>query len=160
MGLEKLGFGDKKVRYELLNRLGLPQSVLVFIFIDRRSRTPFQVGLHKDYKNKTKPNWTRTDPTNRPLSLPDLVVNNPMCSYWRFAAWQGSFTWRTDGSVQPWRLSALLHTVEATLDGELPNWIDRCSDLATAAWRRGTVGRRTTLALIQYVVQLSNESTW
>ena len=31
-----------------------PQSALAFIFIGRRSRTPLQVGLYKNFQNKTK----------------------------------------------------------------------------------------------------------
>ena len=46
-----------------LIRLGIPQSALVFIFIGRESRTPFQVGLHKDSNNKIDSTRTRTEQT-------------------------------------------------------------------------------------------------
>ena len=48
-----------------LIRLGIPQSVLAFIFIGRRSRTPLQVSLHKNLQNKTKLTRTRTGQTDR-----------------------------------------------------------------------------------------------
>ena len=47
----------------MLIRLGIPQLALAFIFIGRGSRTPFRVGLYKDYKNKTKPTRTRSGQT-------------------------------------------------------------------------------------------------
>ena len=58
--------------------MAIPQSVLAFIFLGRGSRTPFQVGLHKNSNNKTDSTQTRTGQTGltgRPLSLPDLAVN-------------------------------------------------------------------------------------
>ena len=68
-----------------MNRLGLPESALAFIFIGRGSRTLFQVGLYKNFQNKTK--LTRittgqTGLTGRPdrsdrsaSKLPELTVN-------------------------------------------------------------------------------------
>ena len=76
MGLEKLGFGGKKIKDKCVSRLGLPQSALAFIFIGRESRTPFQVGLHKDLQNKTKPTRTKTGQTGQTLRLPHLAVNS------------------------------------------------------------------------------------
>ena len=50
-----------------LIRLGIPQSALAFIFIVRGSRTPLQVGLYKNFQNKTKPTRITTGQTGRPL---------------------------------------------------------------------------------------------
>ena len=68
-----------------LIRLGIPQSALAFIFIGRGSRTPLQVGLYKNFQNKTKPTRITTgqtgltgwlDRSNRSASeLPELAVN-------------------------------------------------------------------------------------
>ena len=52
-------------------RLEIPQSALAFIFIDQRSRTPLQVGLYKNFQNKTKPTRITTGQTGligRPLN--------------------------------------------------------------------------------------------
>jgi len=54
-----------------LIRLEIPQSALAFIFIDQRSRTPLQVGLYKNFQNKTKPTRITTGQTGltgRPLN--------------------------------------------------------------------------------------------
>ena len=68
-----------------MNRLGLPQSALAFIFIGRGSHTPLQVGLYKNFQNKTKPTRITTGQTGltgRPdrsdqsaSELPELAVN-------------------------------------------------------------------------------------
>ena len=62
--------------------MAIPQSVLAFIFLGRGSRTPFQVGLHKNSNNKTDSTQTRTGQTGRPLSLPDLAVNKTAITEW------------------------------------------------------------------------------
>ena len=49
-------------------RLGIPQSALAFIFIGRGSRTPLQIGLYKNFQNKTKPTRITTGQTGRPLN--------------------------------------------------------------------------------------------
>ena len=67
--------------YFVLIRLGIPQSVLAFIFIGQGSRTPFQVGLYKNLQNKIKPTritTVQTGQTGRPLSLPELAANTPL----------------------------------------------------------------------------------
>ena len=46
-----------------LIRLGIPQSALAFTFIGRGSCTPLQVGLYKNFQNKTKPNRITTGQT-------------------------------------------------------------------------------------------------
>ena len=73
------------MRYFDLIRLGIPQSALAFIFIGRGSRTPLQVGLYKNFQNKTKPTRITTgqtgltgwaDRSDRSASeLPKLDVN-------------------------------------------------------------------------------------
>ena len=60
------------MRYFDLIRLGIPQSALDFIFIGRGSRTPLQVGLYKNFQNKTKPTRITTRQTGE---LPKLAVN-------------------------------------------------------------------------------------
>ena len=51
------------MRYFDLIRLGIPQSAFVFIFIGRGSRTPLQIGLYKNFQNKTKPTRITTGQT-------------------------------------------------------------------------------------------------
>ena len=88
MRLEKLGFGGK-VKDKCVNRLELPQLALAFIFIGRGSRTPFQVGLYKNFQNKTKPTRITTGQTGRPdrsdrsaSELSELVVNICPPAFW------------------------------------------------------------------------------
>ena len=57
--------------YFVLIRLGIPQSVLAFIFIGRGSRTPLKVGLYKNFQNKmklTRITTGQTGQTDRPLN--------------------------------------------------------------------------------------------
>src|SRR6185437_3719716 len=70
------------MQYFDLIRLGIPQSALAFIFIGRGSHTPLQVGLYKNFQNKTKPTRITTGQTGRPdrsnrsaSELPELAVN-------------------------------------------------------------------------------------
>ena len=72
-----------------LIRLGIPQSALAFIFIDQGSRTPLQVGLYKNFQNKTKPTQITTGQTGltgRPdrsaSELPKLAVNICPPAFW------------------------------------------------------------------------------
>ena len=71
---------EEKVKDKCVNRLGLPQSALAFIFIGRESRTPFQVSLYKNFQNKTKPTRITTVQTSRPdrsaSEPPELAVNS------------------------------------------------------------------------------------
>ena len=61
--------------YFVLIRLGIPQLALAFIFIGRGSRTPLQVGLYKNFQNKTKPTRITTGQTG--------LTGRPMiCQIW------------------------------------------------------------------------------
>ena len=78
--------------YFVLIRMGIPQSALAFIFMGRGSRTPLQVGLYKNFQNKTKPTRITTgltgligrpDRSDRSASkLPELAVNICPPAFW------------------------------------------------------------------------------
>ena len=91
-----------------LIRSEIPQSALAFIFIGRGSRTPFQVGLYKNFQNKTKHTRITTghtgltgrpDRSDRSASeLPELAVNN------RFDWFTTYCNHKVTGGVMGWYL--------------------------------------------------------
>ena len=74
------------MRYFDLIRFGIPQSALAFIFIGRGSRILLQIGLYKNFQNKTKS--TRiTDWSDQSASkLPELTVVVEQCTQTRSPA--------------------------------------------------------------------------